>query len=62
MDPKDMLDEVRRCRELGVEAVITDSHGADILYRLATDRFLTTNRDQVLKILDETLTAQLGGK
>lgn len=62
MEIKDMLAEVRRCRELGVEAVITDSHGADILYRLATDRFLTTNRDQVLKILDDTLTAQLGGK
>lgn len=62
MEIKDMLAEVRRCRELGVEAVLTDSHGADILYRLATDKFLTTNRDQILKILDETLTKQLGGK
>lgn len=62
MDANEMLAEVRRCKELGVEAVITDSHGADILYRLATDKFLTSNREQILDILDDALTAHLGGK
>ena len=62
MDAQTMLNEVRRCKELGVEAVVTDSHGADIEYRLATDTFLTNNREQILDILDDALTAHLGGK
>lgn len=62
MNAEEMLAEVRRCKELGVEALITESHGADILYRLATDRFLTTNRVQILDILDDALTKHLEGE
>lgn len=62
MTAEELLSSVKECKELYVESVTTDSHGADLAFRLKSEEVLLGNRLQILDIVDEALTVLLGGK